>query len=254
MTNHREMIVRMTGSIGRGLLLAGALALMAGCAKETVEIIPVEVPPPPPPPAMPEPPRGAAEGLAIPVPLADGSFPSPNRGLSEAATVWHLRAGLNVAALQCGGASSDQYNAMLKTHEAAFATAHEALKARYREGGGDWQDRFDDAMTRLYNHFAQPPAVQGFCEAARPVLAEAATVAPSGLSAFAAGALTAIDKPFTDFWREYHDYRLALAVWRADQPGAAPAVAVGAAAPAGAGGVRFAPSAPIVQAVPAGGD
>ena len=226
------------------------LGLLAGCAKKPVDIMVVAPPPPPAPAVMPKPPRSAAINLAIPAPLADGSFATPNRNLSGAASIWHLRSGLNVAALQCGTASSDQYNAMLRVHKTALATAFKSLEGEYRARGGDWQDRFDDTMTRLYNYFAQPPAQRGFCEAAIPVLAEAATVAPDAFEGFARTAIARIDQPFADFWGEYHRYRVDLAAWRATQPGGAPALAVGTAAPAATGTVRFAPSTPIVQQTP----
>ncbi len=226
--------------------------LLAGCARQPVDIIVVAPPPPPAPLVMPKPPRGSAARLAIPAPLPDGSFATPNRNLSGAASIWHLRSGLNVAALQCGAASSDQYNRMLQTHKAALASAFSALEAEYRSGGGDWQDRFDDAMTRLYNYFAQPPAQRAFCDAAMPLLAEAATLTPEAFGTFARTAILGIDQPFTDFWREYHRYRVDLAAWQAKQPGGAPpmAAAVGAAPPATTATVRFAPSAPIVQQLP----
>lgn len=233
------------------LALLVGLGLLAGCAKKPVEIIAVTPPPPPPTPlVMPKPPRGSAPRLAIPAPLPDGSFATPNRNLSGAASIWHLRSGLNVAALQCGTASSDQYNAMLRTHKPALATAFKTLESEYRSGGGDWQDRFDDTMTRLYNYFAQPPAQRAFCEAAIPVLAEAASVTPDAFEGFARTAITRIDQPFADFWGEYHRYRVDLAAWQAKQPGGAPAVAVDMAAPAATGAVRFAPSTPIVQQTP----
>ena len=230
-------------------MLAG-IGLLAGCAQKPVEIMVVAPPPPPEPAVMPKPPRGAAARLAIPAPLPDGSFATPNRNLSGPASIWHLRSGLNVAALQCGTASSDQYNAMLRVHKTALASAFKQVEAEYRGGGGDWQDRFDDTMTRLYNYFAQPPAQRGFCAAAVPVLAEAATVAPDAFESFARTAIARIDQPFADFWGEYHRYRVDLAAWQAKQPGGAPAVAVGTAAPAATGTVRFAPSTPIVQQTP----
>ena len=114
------------------------LGLLAGCAKKPVDIMVVAPPPPPAPAVMPKPPRSAALNLAIPAPLADGSFATPNRNLSGAASIWHLRSGLNVAALQCGTASSDQYNAMLRVHKTALATAFKSLEGEYRARGGDW--------------------------------------------------------------------------------------------------------------------
>lgn len=227
------------------------LGLLAGCAKKPVEIIAVTPPPRPAPAVMPKPPRGSALRLAIPAPLPDGSFATPNRNLSGAASIWHLRSGLNVAALQCGTASSDQYNAMLRTHKPALAAAFKTLEGEHRSGGGDWQDRFDDTMTRLYNYFAQPPAQRAFCEAAIPVLAEAASVTPDAFESFARTAIARIDQPFADFWGEYRRYRIDLAAWQAKQPGGSPAVVAVAPAPVATGGaVQFAPSTSIVQQTP----
>lgn len=201
-----------------------ALALMlSACAAKPRPI--AESPPPtaatpaPIPVAMPV---GASPGMAIPAPLADGSYPTPNRNLSPAAATWHLRAALNVAALACRGPTGDaiaaRYNAALRTHAASLARAETALAAEYRGSGGDWRDRYDDAMTALYNFFALAPARGDFCAAADRVLDEMATVAPAALPQFAAAHMEAIDRPFTDFYRAYD-------AWRAQRPTATLAMA-----------------------------
>lgn len=196
--------------------------LLNGCARRTPEVA-VVAPPPPPvaaPRPMPKPPLGAAANLTIPVATPDGGYATPNRALSADAAIWHLRSALNVAALQCNVADPTGvalYNRLLKTHAARFTAAHKALEAEYRRGGGDWQDRFDDAMTRVYNYFAQPPVRDQFCATALPMLAQVADLPAGGIDGFAAPGIASLDQPFVDFFRTYDRYRVELAAWHAGQ-------------------------------------
>lgn len=219
-------------------VLAALPLALASCGKQAE----VAVAPPPPAPVpvarpMPRPPLGAAPNLALPQPAADGSFVTPSRGLSAIGTAWHLRAALNVAVLQCAKAGEPmetQYNAFLGAHKASLAKAHDGLKAEYRRRYvAEWQNRFDEDMTRLYNFYAQPPARAAFCAAAAPLIAAAATTPASALDGFARPALAALDVPFTDFYRAYAAYRTDLAAWQAGVPAPQlPAIQVAAAAPA----------------------
>src|SRR3546814_20279601 len=88
-----------------------------------------------------------------------------------------MRTGLNVAALGCRGANEAAiiagYNALLDSQETALAKAHKALVSAAGEA------RFDDAMTRLYNYWAQPGAQAEFCAAASRLLARVPGVAPA---------------------------------------------------------------------------
>jgi hypothetical protein len=173
---------------------------------------------PPPAPAplapMPQPPTGAYVGMTIPTRQADGSYATPNSDLDAAAAVWHLRVALNVAALGCRGAEGQAitagYNAMLTRDKAALARANEVT---IKAAGG--QAAYDEAMTQLYNYFAQPSAKTAFCTAAASVTT---TLANGGsIDAAAPSALAALDRPFTDFYRSYDAYRTQLAVWQADR-------------------------------------
>jgi hypothetical protein len=192
----------------------GALAL-GGCATRAPELAssppPVVVTPLAP---MPQPPVGTRDGMAVPARLADGSYATPNHGLSGNAAIWHLRVALNVAALGCRGAEgtaiTSGYNAMLSRAKAELAVAGTAaIKA---EGG---QAGYDETMTRLYNYFAQPGAQAAFCTAAATVTTDLAT-APA-LGSAAAPALAALDQPFVDLYRSYDAYRTQLAAWQADR-------------------------------------
>lgn len=160
------------------------LPVLAACAHTRV----AQVPPPPPAPVV-----------AVELPPAPPPLSPLNAGLSAAGATWHLRAGLNVAALACRGAEGEaivaRYNALLLARRAELTAAEAALSTEYRAGGGDWRDRYDDAMTRLYNFFSAAPARERFCAAASAVLADAET--PSALPDFAARRLPDLDAPFT---------------------------------------------------------
>lgn len=151
-------------------------------------------------------PKVIAEAAPPPAPVVPVYVRPPispiNRGLTQAATVWHLRAALNVAALACRGTQEAtivaRYNAMLTAHKATFAGAQAALTAEFKAGGGDWQDRQDDAMTRLYNFFSQAQARDAFCTAAAATLAETETLAPGEMQAYAAAVLPTLDAPFAE--------------------------------------------------------
>lgn len=164
------------------LIVAG---LLAGCAgkRTAVTVIPAA-----PPPATVEAPPPAATPI--------------NAGLSEAATLWHLRAGLNVAALACRGPDEAttiaRYNALLARHAATLKAAEAAYAAEYQAAGGTWRDRYDDHLTRLYNFFGQAHGRDAFCEAARATLAEL-ELAPDPTQG-AAARLAAIDRPFAPPW------------------------------------------------------
>lgn len=151
----------------------------------------------------PRPPAGAAPGLRLPPRLAYGSFATPNRDLSGAGTIWHLRIALNVAALGCRDADLERsYNALLREWRAPFAAAHRALADEYRRRhGAAWQAAFDGEMTRLYNYFAQPPVGADLCAAARDVLPRLA--AGAAIEPAAAPALAAIDGAYQRFFVRY---------------------------------------------------
>lgn len=209
-------------------VLIPALILVSACSATPRPVATVAPPPAAavaaPPPPMP---AGATPDMAIPAPLADGSYPTPNRDLSPAGATWHLRAALNVAALACRGAAGDvivaRYNAALRTNAAVLSRAETQVATEFRAGGGDWRDRYDDAMTRLYNFFAFAPARADFCAAAGRLLDGMAGVTPDALPAFAQAQMAAIDRPFTDFYRAYD-------AWRGRRPGATMAM-VAAASP-----------------------
>ena len=196
--------------MNRVVLTMTAASLLAGCASrnEVAQVAPPPVMVPVAPPAMP---KGAFPGMVIPAAFADGTYPTPNRNLTAAAKVWHLRAALNVAALACRGPQEATivagYNALLAAQKPVLSNAEATYAKEYKAAGGDWQDRYDDSMTRLYNFFSQSPARDDFCAAAVTVLSDSTIVSPERMPAFAAERLPALERPFTDFYRAYDTWR-----------------------------------------------
>jgi hypothetical protein len=161
----------------RHLLATAALLALAACASRT---------PPPPPPARPAP----AQPLS---PI--------HQNLDSHETLWHLRAGLNVAALSCaqrvGPTIVGDYNNFLKAKRALLDQAYRDLSEDYRDRGGNWQRSLDADMTKLYNHFASPTAQAAFCDAAALEVKRAIAAPPDNWEAWAAESLAALDRPFT---------------------------------------------------------
>ena len=186
------------------------------------------------------PPAGVAANYAPPPRDADGRWRTPNRALSPDEATWHLRVALNVTALGCRGAEEAQtvagYNALLAERKDVLAAASAGVEAAYKARSGEtWRGSHDDAMTRLYNFFAQPPAQAGFCAEARAVLAEATTVEPGGFAGWAAASLDRLERPFITFYDAFEGYRTALAGYRARHapttPAADPVVVLATSAP-----------------------
>lgn len=217
--------MRMIRKAASAIALGGAV-LTAGCASHRTAPI-ATVASPPPVAAVIAPPAGSYPGMPIPARLADGSYDTPNRTLTSAATVWHFRAGLNVAALACRGPGeatvAARYNAILSRQRDVLRDAEARLSAEYRSGGGAaWRNGYDHAMTVLYNFFSQGFAHQAFCSAASQILAESDSVTPAGFPAFAAARLPLLDAAFTDFYARYDQWRSATAASSVAAPAVAP--------------------------------
>ncbi len=121
------------------------------------------------------PPRSAAA-----VPAGDASTES----------LWHLRAGLNVAALTCRGRSranvAPAYARMLGHHRALLASAYAAEQRRYGSS-------FDAHQTRLYNRFSNQRSPERFCQAAADLAQRAAIMDSPALAANARTLLSHIE-------------------------------------------------------------
>jgi hypothetical protein len=110
---------------------------------------------------------GGEAGVTLPMP---GAQPKE----LEANLVWTLRAGLNVAALQCQFAPAlrtvENYNNMLRQHAAELQTTYATLSAYFkRVGGKTWQNALDQYTTRTYNSFSTLNAQLIYCETASSI-------------------------------------------------------------------------------------
>lgn len=199
--------------------------------------------------APPAPIKGVAPTYHTPARDAAGAYLTPNRALSAAETAWHVRIALNVAALGCRDADERAtvaaYNAVLAADQAPLAAAATGTERQYQvKFGAKWRAAHDDNMTRLYNFFAQTPAHDEFCTAAKEVLAEARAAAPADFATVAAGALPRLEAPFLAFYARFDAYREERAAWEARH--AAPPVMVAVAIPA-----PVPVEAPVPMAAPA---
>ena len=122
--------------------------------------------------------KGPVDGsdplVGLPIP---GATPAEYR----AHLLWNMRAGLNVAALQCQFSrymrAVDNYNAILAHHSKELAEAYTTLNAYFKRvnGAKEGQKRFDDYTTITYNNFSTLQAQYGFCQTATAIAKEALT-------------------------------------------------------------------------------
>jgi hypothetical protein len=120
---------------------------------------------------------GGEPGITLPMPDAQ-----PKE--LAAGLVWTMRAGLNVAALQCqfvpALATVRNYNNMLHQHGAELQATYATLGAYFkRVKGKAWQTAFDDFTTKTYNSFSTLQAQLIFCETASSI-GRQTLEAPSG--------------------------------------------------------------------------
>ncbi len=118
-----------------------------------------------------EPVSGGEPGIGQPLP---GATP----GELQAHLLWNMRAGLNVAALQCQFSPTlltvRNYNDLLRQHGAELNAAYKTLADYFkRTGGKTWQTALDQYTTRTYNGFSTLHAQLGFCETAGAIGREA---------------------------------------------------------------------------------
>ncbi|WP_229673653.1 hypothetical protein [Sphingomonas prati] len=111
--------------------------------------------------------RGGEPGIGLPLPGAT------DKELS-AHLLWNMRAGLNVAALQCQFApplaAVKNYNTLLKQHDAELTDAYTTIEKYFRRTDPKgWQVALDQYTTRTYNGFSTLHAQLGFCETAAAI-------------------------------------------------------------------------------------
>ena len=203
-------------------ILVGALAgaMLAGCAVK---------PPPPPeiarvaPPPLVAPPRPqasarVAETFRTPPRDSYGKYQTPNGNLSSEEALWHLRMGLNVAALSCYD-DTDSVNAaygnFLTLHQSRLAAANTAMDRLWVERAGKSEAKAarDNHSVEVYNFFALPMVTPSLCATAAKVLATANATPSDQLEGYASVGLAELEGPFIAFFDSYDQYRVAAAEW-----------------------------------------
>lgn len=117
-------------------------------------------------------------------PLVGLPLPGATAAEYRAHLLWNLRAGLNVAALQCQFSdylrAVPNYNGLLAHHSAELAAAYTTLNNYYRRTlGAKGQKAFDDYSTITYNNWSAAQAQQIFCQTATNIT-KSALAAPKG--------------------------------------------------------------------------
>ena len=121
--------------------------------------------------------KGPIEGsdpiVGLPIP---GATPAEYR----AHLLWNMRAGLNVAALQCQFSpylrAVDNYNGILAHHAKELADAYSTMNNYFKRVQGSapkGQKAFDDYTTITYNNWSTMQAQLGFCQTASDIAKEA---------------------------------------------------------------------------------
>ena len=171
-------------------------------------------------PPRPYPPLGAPPSVIVPPRGADGVRRTVNAGLSPAQAVTNLRSAYNVAALNClRPVHSDilvGYRVFLKTHAGALAASNRTVDAEFRAryGAGFARAR-ETHLTQVYNYFANPTTLSGFCDAALEMSRASQSVPPDRLQAFSVAELAKLEAVFEGFFSAYEQYRVDVAGWDA---------------------------------------
>jgi hypothetical protein len=105
-------------------------------------------------------------------PLVGLPIPGATAAEYRSHLLWNLRAGLNVAALQCQFSpylrAVPNYNGILAHHNVELAAAYTTLNGYFKRvhGAVKGQKLFDDYSTITYNNFSTLQAQIGFCQTA----------------------------------------------------------------------------------------
>jgi hypothetical protein len=117
-------------------------------------------------------------------PLVGLPIPGATAAEYRANLLWNLRAGLNVAALQCQFSdylrAVPNYNGLLAHHSVELAAAYTTLNAYYKRTlGAKGQKAFDDFSTITYNGWSTLQAQMIFCQTATNIT-KTALATPKG--------------------------------------------------------------------------
>jgi hypothetical protein len=121
--------------------------------------------------------KGPIEGSD---PIVGLPIPGATANEYRAHLLWNMRAGLNVAALQCQFSpylrSVDNYNGILAHHAKELADAYTTMNNYFKRAQGNpakGQKAFDDYTTITYNNWSTLQAQLGFCQTAADIAKEA---------------------------------------------------------------------------------
>jgi hypothetical protein len=213
---------RYTGIVAAGCACALLLSTGAEAKKRRPEPAPPRITAPPPViiPPRPYPPLGAPPSLIPPQVGPDGIRETVNARLTPMQTVWNLRSAYNVAALNCLKPEHAEivvnYRAFLRKNARALTAANRGVDADFRARHGAAFVRPREAyMTRVYNYFAYPATIAGFCDAALAMSRASLLVKPGELPAFSTAELPKLEAVFDSFFRAYDQYRIDAANWDA---------------------------------------
>jgi hypothetical protein len=117
-------------------------------------------------------------------PLVGLPLPGATAAEYRANLLWNLRAGLNVAALQCQFSdylrAVPNYNGLLAHHSVELAAAYTTLNNYYKRTlGAKGQKAFDDFSTITYNNWSTLQAQMIFCQTATNIT-KTALATPKG--------------------------------------------------------------------------
>jgi hypothetical protein len=117
-------------------------------------------------------------------PLVGLPLPGATAAEYRANLLWNLRAGLNVAALQCQFSdylrAVPNYNGLLAHHSVELAAAYTTLNNYFkRVQGAKGQKAFDDYSTITYNNWSTLQAQMIFCQTATNI-SKSALATPKG--------------------------------------------------------------------------
>ncbi|MEO9601212.1 hypothetical protein [Parasphingorhabdus sp.] len=203
----------------RLIVVAGGLAMLAACQTAPLPPAPAPVVQPQYTPRAPTAPFGASTLTVVPQLRADGLRQTINRDLGPLESLWHVRAGMNVAALSCTGPLYERlvgdYNAFIKNNSASLRRANNAIINKFRrEIGSGYKKEHDRHQTRLYNYWSFSPLRRPFCDQAVQVSQRAIVTKSADLEVFAVEALAELEQPFNNFYLAYEEYERDLEAWR----------------------------------------
>jgi hypothetical protein len=127
---------------------------------------------------------------------------------AQAHAMWSMRAGLNVAALQCSFSKSyrmvENYNAFLRQHSDELAGAVKTLAAYFnRTAGARAGPRANDRYnTKLYQGYSTFEAQYAFCDRAATIVRAALAVPKGKLGGFVEAELPGLRQTLTASYRD----------------------------------------------------